>query len=83
VASIEDSNVREFLSSLKPSKVPPFIRGVIIAINVTNNTVSCTIGGGLTEISDLRRARNYSPIVGDEVIILVNGPDKIVAFALA
>lgn len=74
---------RGLAKRITPKPQPALSRhqGVITA--VTAPTVSLTLDGGNTVLTDIRRMESYSPTVGDTVEVLRDGSDIFVLGKLA
>jgi len=77
------AEVVEFLQAIAPKEETPVRVQMGVVTAIAGNTVSLKIANGATEVSGIRFLASYVPVVTDVVIILANGPDKIVLGDLA
>jgi hypothetical protein len=77
-----DADVRNFLRALsRPRDGLKLKFGIVTYVDVGASTITCRIDGGI--MPGLRYLSAYAPVLGDFVLVLANGPDKVVLGTLA
>lgn len=82
----DHAEIKDFVDATKvvlPENMALIARGEITQADGGNKLVNVILGGGTTELNSLRYFDHYTPSIGDDVHVLIVGPDVMVLGKLA
>jgi hypothetical protein len=79
---VGSSEIRELSQELAPDDIHPLRRRQAVIQSVQSSSVTIRLGGSTTDIAGVKCLGSYSPLAGETVWVLVDGPDLLVLGSL-